>query len=43
MADCALILYLECLIGIIYYFKKLGQREQEKNYIKICKKRIVNF
>ena len=24
MADCAIILYLECLIGLIYHFKKLG-------------------
>ena len=23
MADCAIILYLECLIGLIYHFKKL--------------------
>ena len=37
MADCAIILYLE-------YFKKLGQRDlNKKNYIKICKKRILNF
>ena len=36
MADCAF-LYLECLIGLIYHFKKLGQRDlNKKNYIKIC-------
>ena len=39
MADCAIILYLECLIGLIYHFKKLGQRDLNKKiYIKICKK-----
>ena len=44
MADYAKILYLECLIGRIYHFKKLGQRDlNEKMYIKICKKRILNF
>ena len=44
MTDCAIILYLECLIGLIYHFKKLGQRDlNKKNYIKICKKRILNF
>ena len=37
MADCAIILYLECLIGLIYHLKKLGQRDlNEKMYIKIC-------
>ena len=37
MADCAMILYLEFLIGLIYHFKKLGQRDlNEKIYIKIC-------
>ena len=30
MADCAIILYLECLIGLIYHFKKLGQRDLNK-------------
>ena len=41
MADCAIILYLECLKGLIYHFKKLGQRDLNKKiYIKICKKRI---
>ena len=39
----AIILYLECLIGLIYHFKKLGQRDLNKIYIKICKKRILNF
>ena len=44
MADCAIILYLECLIGLIYHFLKLGQRDLNKKiYIKICKKRILNF
>ena len=44
MADCAIILYLKCLIGLIYHFKKLGQRDLNKKiYIKICKKRILNF
>ena len=40
MADSAIILYLECLKGLIYHFKKLGQRDlnKKKNYIKICKK-----
>ena len=41
MADSAIILYLECLKGLIYHFKKLGQRDLNKKiYIKICKKRI---
>ena len=41
MADCAIILYLECLIGLIYQFKKLGQLDlNKKNYIKMCKKRF---
>ena len=44
MADCAIILYLECLIGLIDHFKELGQRDlNKKNYIKICKKGILNF
>ena len=44
MADSAIILYLECLIGFIYHFKKLGQCDlNKKNYIKIYKKRILNF
>ena len=39
MADCAIILYLECLKGLIDHFKKLGQRDLNKTiYIKICKK-----
>ena len=44
MADSAIILYLEFPKGLIYHFKKLGQRDLNKNiYIKICKKRILNF
>ena len=40
----AIILYLECLKGLIYHFKKLGQRDLNKKiYIKICKKRFLNF
>ena len=36
MADCSIILYLECLKGLIYQFKKIGQRDlNEKNYVKI--------
>ena len=43
MADSAIILYLECLKGIISHFKKLGQCDlNKKDYIKICKKRILN-
>ena len=39
MADCSIILYLEGLKGLIYHFKKLGQRDlNKKMYIKICKK-----
>ena len=41
MTDSAIILYLECLKGLIYHFKKLGQRDlNKKNCIKICKKHI---
>ena len=44
MADSAKILYLECLKGLISHFKKLGQPDlNKKNYIKICKKHILNF
>ena len=44
MEDSGIILYLECLKGLIYHFKKLGQRDLNKKiYIKICKKRILNF
>ena len=44
MADCAIILYLECLIDLIYHFKKLGQRDLNKKiYIKICKKHILKL
>ena len=38
MTVCTIILYLECLKGLIYHFKKLGQRDlNKKMYIKICK------
>ena len=44
MADSAIILYLEFLEGVISHFKKLGQGDlNKKNYIIICKKRIINF
>ena len=44
MADSAIILYLECLKGLVDHFKKLGQCAlNKKNYIKICKKHILNF
>ena len=44
MADSAIILYLECLIGLIYRFKKLGQCDLNKKiYLKIGKKCILNF
>ena len=44
MADSAIILYLEFLEGLISHFQKLGQRDLiKKIYIKICKKRILNF
>ena len=44
MADSAIILYLAFLKGLIPHFKKLGQRDlNKKNYIKICKKCILNF
>ena len=44
MADSAIILYLEFLKGLISYFRKLGQCDlNKKNYIKIGKKRILNF
>ena len=33
MADSAIILYLECLIGLIYHFRKLGQRDLNKKNI----------
>ena len=43
MADCAIILYLECLIGLIYHFKKLGQGDLNKKInIKICFKLLIN-
>ena len=39
MADCSIILYLECLKGLIYHFFKLGQCDLNKKInIKICKK-----
>ena len=44
MADSAIILYLECLKGLISNLKKLGQRDlSKKKYMKICKKCILNF
>ena len=44
MADCAIILYLECLIGLIYHFKKIGQRDLNKKInIKISSKRIFKL
>ena len=46
MADSAIILYynLAFLKGLISHFKKLGKRDlNTKNYIKICKKCILNF
>ena len=33
MADSAIILYLECLKGLIYHLKKLGQRDLNKKDI----------
>ena len=39
----AIILYLGCLLGLISYFEKLGQRDMNnKFYAQICKKRILN-
>ena len=39
MVDSAIILYLECLKGLISHCKKLGQHDLNKKiYIKICKK-----
>ena len=32
MADSAIILYLECLKGLISHFKKLGQHDLKKVY-----------
>ena len=44
MADSALILYLGFLVGLIYHFEKLAQRDLTiKNYVKISKIRISNF
>ena len=41
MADSAIILYLECLKGLIYHFLKIGQRDlNEKIYIKIYIKNV---
>ena len=41
MADSAIILYLECLKGLIYHFKKIGQRDlNEKICIKIYIKNV---
>ena len=33
MADSAIILYLDCLKGLIYHLKKLGQRDLNKKKI----------
>ena len=39
-----MILYLECLKGLISHLEKLGQCDLNKKiYIKICKKCILNF
>ena len=44
MADSAIILYLECLKGLISHLKKIGQRDlNKKSYLKFCKKCILNF
>ena len=44
MAESAIILYLECLLGLISHFKILGQRDlSKKKYMKICKNCILNF
>ena len=44
MADCDIILYLECLKNLISKFKKLGQHDLNKKInTQICKKRILNF
>ena len=44
MAYSAIILYLECLKGLISHFKQIGQHDlNKKNYIKTCKKCILNF
>ena len=43
MANSAIILYLECLKGLIYNFEKLGQRDLNEKNIKICKKCTLNF
>ena len=44
MADSAIILYLECLKGLISHFKKLSQRDlNEKIDIKICKKKYLKL
>ena len=43
MADNAIILYSGFLVGFISYFEKLGQRDPNKKYVKICKKRILIF
>ena len=44
MADSAIILYLEFLKGLIYHFKKLGQRDLNKKHVyENLWKRILNF
>ena len=44
MANSAIILYLGFLVDLSYNFEKLGQLDlNKKNYVKICKIRILNF
>ena len=41
MADCSIILYLECLKGLIYHFKKLGQRDLNKKMLDSPLRRVI--
>ena len=47
MADSAIILYLGFLVGLISYIEKKSYQGEsdlnKKNYVKICKKRILIF
>ena len=44
VAEIAIILFLEFLIGLISNFEKLGQCDLNKKiYAQICKKRILNL
>ena len=44
MANSAIILYLEFLVGLIFHFEKLDQHELDKKmYVQICKLHILNF